>query len=186
MDPDNNIEFAVSLSPDRDHFLRRTCPSCGRDFKTEINQADLQWELASHCKRLGVDSADSGGNEPDGINCPYCSYTSPSAETHTEQTMEYLKRLVHREYVAPLLNRFFGGLEDTIGRSGGSSGGSLSISVEFHHSRSLLPPRPMHGPEPADLKTLEFLCCGKSIKVAESFTSIEQCCYCGTTVQIEC
>ena len=47
MEDPNDQQFAVSLKTDRDGFLRRCCPECGRDFKREINAADLQWELAA-------------------------------------------------------------------------------------------------------------------------------------------
>jgi DNA-directed RNA polymerase subunit RPC12/RpoP len=179
----HEIQFAVSLKPDRDEFLRRTCPACGRDFKTQIDPADLQWELDSQCRRMGVELGDSdaGDHTATRLRCPYCGHEDAGAEMHTENTIEYLKRLVHRELVVPQLNKFFSGLEDSFG-GGGHSGGFLSISFEFKHSRLMLPPRPIHGPEPADFKIIDFLCCGKRIKVSEEWSDVAVCTYCGTRV----
>jgi hypothetical protein len=44
---ENTIQFNLLISPDRDGFLRRTCASCGRNFKTEIDPADFAWALSS-------------------------------------------------------------------------------------------------------------------------------------------
>jgi hypothetical protein len=62
----------------------------------------------------------------------------------------------------------------------GHSGGMFSISLEFKAGRIPLPPRPIHGPEPPDLTVIDFLCCGRKIKVADTWAGIEACVYCGT------
>ena len=58
MDSDSSTElevkFALSISADRNNFLRRSCDSCGRYFKTEIDSADLQWALSEQVRRLGA------------------------------------------------------------------------------------------------------------------------------------
>jgi DNA-directed RNA polymerase subunit RPC12/RpoP len=100
--PCDTLTFAVSLSPDRDHFLRRACPSCGREFKTEADPAELQWALAAQCKRMGVEIGEQGGDERNApIRCPFCGHEAGGAEMHTEETVDYLKRLIYREYVLP-------------------------------------------------------------------------------------
>lgn len=177
-----HVQFSASLSTDRDGFFRRACPSCGREFKTQVDPSDLQWALAAQCRRMGLEvGGTSDDDEPPPLRCPFCGDAAGGSEMHTEATVEYLKRLVYREYVAPQLNRFFSGLEDSFGR-GRSSGGFLSISLEFHHSRSLLPVRPIHGPEAPDLKIVEFLCCGKRIKVSDRWVDIRTCTFCSTDV----
>lgn len=183
-DPDNHVQFAVSLRPDRDGFLRRSCPACGRDFKTEINTADLQWELAAQCRRMGVDVGEEPNeSEPAQLRCPYCAHVAAPSEMHTEETIAYLKRLVHREVVIPRLNRFTSDLEGMF-PGGRHSGGLVSISLEFNRSRIALPPRPIHGPEPPDLKVIDFLCCRKKIKVSDAWAGIDACVYCGTTIAV--
>lgn len=100
---------------------------------------------------------------------------------HTEETVAYLKRVVCRELVAPQVNKLLSDLDKSYG-SGGDTGGLFSVSVEFEHSRSMLPTRPIHGPEPADYKIVTFLCCGKKIKVSEGWTDIHMCSFCGAEV----
>jgi hypothetical protein len=86
-DPNNQQQFAVSLSSDRDGFLRRCCPKCGRDFKTEINAADLQWELEAQCRRMAVEVGEESSTEPAQLRCPYCAHVAPPSEMHTEETV---------------------------------------------------------------------------------------------------
>jgi hypothetical protein len=100
---------------------------------------------------------------------------------HTEETVEYFKRIIFREHVFPRLQEMFSGLDNLSGRQGGS-GGLFSLSIEVHVSRSLRPSRPIHGPETADMKIVSFLCCGKKMKVSEGWNSLEGCPFCGAGV----
>jgi hypothetical protein len=179
----DDVRLAVSIKADRDHFLRRACPSCGRQFKTEIDQVDLQWALEAQCRRVGLDVGedDDGRDSGERLRCPFCGHEDAGAEMHTQETVEYLKRLVHRELVLPMLHKTFSGLEDAFGGSS-QSRGLFSISVEFKHTRSPLPPRPLHGPDSADFKIVEFLCCGKRIKVPDNFNDVRNCTFCGADV----
>ena len=91
-DQDNQVQFAVSLRTDRDGFLRRSCPTCGRDFKTEINTAHLQWELAVQCRRMGVDVGEElNESEPVQLRCPYCAHVAAPSEMHTEEGRRILE-----------------------------------------------------------------------------------------------
>src|SRR5260370_38250635 len=78
MEPGNAGEhlLAVSVSTDRDRFMRRTCSSCGRDFKTEIDPSDLQWAFSSYCQRVGCEVGEHHGDprSPTLIRCPYCGH----------------------------------------------------------------------------------------------------------------
>jgi hypothetical protein len=89
--PNNQQQFAVSLKTDRDGFLRRCCPKCGRDFKAEINAADLQWELEVQCRRMGIEVGEESSTEPAQLRCPYRAHVAPPSEMHTEETVDYLK-----------------------------------------------------------------------------------------------
>jgi hypothetical protein len=181
--PNDQIQFAVSISTDRDGFMRYTCPSCGLDFKTQIDPADLQWLLTSYCRRAGLEigARGSDSSSPHCFWCPYCGDRAESRQMLTEETVTYLKRIVHREYVLPQLSRMFAGLADSFGGQK-QSGGLLSLSIELKHSRSVLPVRPMHGPEPADLKIVTLLCCNKKIKISEYWSDAPFCSFCGTRV----
>lgn len=180
---DERVHFAVSVSRDRDQFFRLTCPSCGRDFKILIDPNDLQWALSSYCQRMGyyVGSDNRDQAQPSRIHCPYCAYIDHGIQMHCEGTVTYLKRIICRELAIPLLNKWASGLEGSIG-SESPSDGLFSISVEFEHSRSLLPVRPIHGPEPPDFKIVSFLCCGKKIKISDGWTNVRVCSFCGTEV----
>jgi hypothetical protein len=185
---DSNIQFNVSISTDRDDFLRRTCPSCGRDFKTAIDPADLAWALSAQMQRMGLEIGPVGADEEEEptqqqLLCPYCHHSADGSEMHTEETIEYLKRFAYRDYALPMINKSFSDLEDSIG-SRGSSGGFISISVSFKHEPIPISPRPIHGPEPADMKIIDFLCCGKQMKVADSWMEVSECIYCRTQVTL--
>ncbi len=185
----DNVQFNLSVSTDRDHFFRRTCPSCGRDFKTETDPADLAWALSSQINRvsleIGVEPAEiAKQGTQDHLRCPYCQHVTEASEMHTEETTEYLKRFAYRDYALPLIDRMFSDLEDSLGSGSRGGGGLFSISVNFKHERSLLPPRPIHGPEPADMKIIDFLCCGKKIKVADKWLDVGVCTFCGTQVNL--
>lgn len=182
---DSTVRFEVSIATDRDHFLRRACPSCGRDFKTIIDQADLSWLLSEQIKRVGSEigavPTDEEGQTETELHCPYCHHVAKSSEIHTEETIDYMKRFLYREYVVPMLNRTFSDLEDSIGRD--HQGGGF-ISISFKHEPITLPPRPIHGPEPADMKIVHFLCCDKQMKVYDSWDDLTACLYCNTPVAV--
>jgi len=184
---DSKIQFNVSISTDRDKFLRRTCPSCGRDFKTAIDPADLAWALSTQIRRMGLEIGAVPDDEIEApqhqLLCPYCQHSSKASEMHTKETIEYLKRFVYRDYVVPMINKTFSDLEDSIG-GGSRGGGFISVSVSFKHEPIPIPPRPIHGPEPADMQIVDFLCCGKQIKIADSWADVTECIYCRTRVAL--
>ena len=185
---ESTIQFDLSVSPDRDGFLRRNCSSCGRDFKTEIDPADFAWALSAQIRRvsleIGVEPAEIAEDvDQASVTCPYCLYSAESSEMHTEETIEYLKRFAYRDYALPMLNRMFSDFADSL-TGGSGSGGFISISISVDHNKLPLPPRPLHGPEPGDMKIVEFLCCGKKAKVAETWTEVSVCMFCGTDVAL--
>ena len=49
---DDVVRFHLTFSLDRGRFFRRTCPSCGRDFKTQADEADLATLLQPAFQRL--------------------------------------------------------------------------------------------------------------------------------------
>ena len=180
---DDLLHIATGISTDQAKFLRRTCPSCGRDFKTDINQAQLQWAIAPAVQRIGPEiglSLETNGESQDDnseyLYCPYCEVRSAIAETFTEETVRYLRNILWREYVLPQINRVFSPLSDM----GRSSGGLFSVTFEYN--RGILPPRPLHGPELPDMKVIDFLCCGRKAKIAEHYDALAHCIYCGGRV----
>ena len=191
MDPDSStqseVKFAFSISTDRDNFLRLSCDSCGRDFKTEVHPADLESVLSEQVRRvggpIGAEPGDAGDKTAAILRCPYCAHEASLGEMHTEETACYFRRFVYRDCILPLLNKTFAGLEDG-GRGPAQTAGMFSVSVRFEHHRVLAPVRPIHGPEPADMKIVEFLCCGERIKLSEHWNYVRACPFCGTEVAI--
>lgn len=181
--PADQIQLSISISTDRDGFMRRTCSACGRDFKTEIDPADLQSLLSSYCQKQGLDTgvAREDNTHVSMLWCPYCSHHDQAQHMMTKEIMDYLKRIAYREYVLPMMNQMFSRLQDSFGGSK-RSGGFISFSVEFKHTRTIAPVRPIHGPEPADFKIVTFLCCNKKIKLSEYWMDVSLCSFCGTQV----
>jgi len=177
----NNVHLSLSLSMDKDRFLRRTCPSCGQDFKTETNEADIKWMLAPQIRRMGLEI---GGDETqnnrheDNLHCPYCEHQTEASNTFTEETINYIHRHIMREIILPMTNKAFSGFNDLNKNTGGF------ISISFEYSKGNLPPRPIHGPEPCDMIEVDFLCCGRKAKVLESWISLSTCIFCGKRVEL--
>jgi len=151
------------------------------DFKTEIDESDIAWAVAPQIQRMGLeigsDQDSKGEPQHDQIlHCPYCDHSAEASEMLTGETVRYLHRFMEREVIFPMMNNMFSGLDN----EGGQSGGFISVRIEHH--RSFYPPRPIHGPEPPDMKIIEFLCCGKKAKIAEGWDLISQCIYCGISV----
>lgn len=184
------IRFSLSISLDRDSFFRRACPSCGLEFKTESTPADFAWALELQLRRVSDDvgvAPTSVAEEPakETLCCPYCRHMAESSEMHTEETVSFLRRTALREYALPKLNKMLAGLADSFGGGGRRGGGGLiSVSISFKHEPAPLPPRPIYGPDAADMMIVRFLCCGRSIKVAEGWTDVDSCTYCGTKVSL--
>ena len=180
-EPRDAIQFSCSISTDRDRYLRRTCPACGRDFKTQVSEKDLAWAVAPQIRRIGREiGAKSGeGETADGeehLYCPYCDHHAAASEMLTRETLNYIRRQLMREMILPMFNNLFSGL----GESGNQSGGLISIKITA--SPSFHPPRPIHGPEAPDMKIVEFLCCGKKAKVGEGWYGVRVCVFCGTPI----
>jgi uncharacterized C2H2 Zn-finger protein len=184
---DNLVSLSISISADRDLFTRHTCPKCGLDFKVSQSENDITWLLHEQIKRQGEDLGISPKEESEAdvevtFCCPYCESIFEKKESFTEEMIDYAKRIAYREIILPMIDKMFGGLEDSIGRNNRSSGGFLSISVSFQHNRQAKPPRPFHGPEPDDMKIINFLCCNQKTKILENWNSTRFCVFCQTEI----
>lgn len=101
-DSANEVKFNVPVVTDRDGFFRRACDSCGREFKTEAEPEDLQWALAAQCRRVGLEAGPRSetGGVIETLRCPFCDCEAPARDMHTDDTVEYLRRLVYRDLVS--------------------------------------------------------------------------------------
>src|SRR5258705_1045244 len=179
---ESTIQFDWPVSQGRDGFLRRNCSSCGRDFKTEIDPADFAWALSAQIRRvsleIGVEPAEIAEDvDQASVTCPYCRYSAESSEMHTEETIEYLKRFAYRDYALPMLNRMFSDFADSL-TGGSGSGGFISISISVDHNKLPLPPRPLHEPEPGDMKIGGILCFWGTGKVVATLIDRNVCMVC--------
>lgn len=188
MTDENVIHFSFSFSLDKDEFFRRTCPNCGRDFKTKVDAADMTSILQPAFRRMeseidGISlSKPHEEQEPQYLNCPYCKYRAETGEMLTEEFQEYLRRSIMREYVLPSIHTLFADFSDGMKRSSHAIG-HFGIKVDFDFD-STLPPRPISGPEAPDMMRVDLLCCGESVKVRDGFFDIDKCPYCGEDIML--
>lgn len=181
---DSDQHYHAAVQTDREGFVRLTCSYCGLDFKVEPDVAKLQHVLDTQIRRVKPEASEAlvESDESSRLTCPYCSHQDEITEMHTEETMTYFRQIVQREVVAPMLNDFV----EEIGRiwESGNRGSSGVISFEANTSRQKLPQRPLHGPEPPDMKVVEFLCCDKRAKIYDHWYAVDRCPFCETNVRL--
>lgn len=188
MTDNQQVRFSITFPLDKDEFLRRTCPSCGRAFKTKADPSDFTSILQPAFKQIENEiggialSTEQEKKEPQYLSCPYCKYHAESGEILTEEFQTYLERFVIREYVLPKINNIFADFADNL-KSTSRSSSFLKIEVKNNYE-NVLPPRPISGPEPPDMTKVEMLCCGQEIKVYDSWFDLEECPFCGSKVRI--
>lgn len=186
MSDDNTLHFSFTFSLDRDEFFRRTCPNCGRDFKTKVDPSDLTSMLQPTFRRIedeigGISLSTSEGEQnPQYLSCPYCYHRTETGNMLTTEFQEYMKRFIMREYVLPQINNMFSAFSDSIKQSSRSMG-SFGIKISFDYD-STLSPRPISGPDVPDMMRIDLLCCGKSVKVRDGYFAVNKCPYCGEDV----
>lgn len=177
------LHYILKLSADRDKFFRRTCPSCGRDYKTEAKGASHDSPLSTRLRRFeprrNRSVQDEDHNEY--LYCPYCRCRSSASETHTEETVALMRIHAQREVSLPRLNDLFSTTAEMFSRLN-RPGSAIKIKSDF--SRLTMPPQPVHGPEPPDMKIVHLQCCSKRVKVAEYWHDLRVCPYCGTSVTL--
>jgi DNA-directed RNA polymerase subunit RPC12/RpoP len=185
------IHFQLSFALDRDRFFRRTCPSCGRDFKTKADEADLAASIEPSFRQRGLEIGAFpaiGGQDKQRqhLTCPYCEYYMEIANSLTEAFGSYIRLYIMREYVLPKVNAMFSDIADIFGnQKTEGSGGMFGLEIKVSHDESSLPPRPISGPEPPDMTKVLMLCCGKAIKILDGWYDLGICPYCGTRVTIQ-
>lgn len=184
----DSARFAITFALDKDEFLRRTCPNCGRDFKTQANPNDLASILQPAFRRIENEIGDisistaENNTSPQYLLCPYCNHHAESGDMLTHEFLVYLKRFIIREYVLPKFSNMFSNVaEDLKSTSRSNSFIKLEITTDFERT---LPTRPISGPETPDMTKIEMLCCGRTIKVYDGWFDIERCPYCETEVRI--
>lgn len=188
MTDDDSARFSITFALDKDEFLRRTCPSCGRDFKTQADPADLSSILQPAFRRIETEIGEislataEGESNPLYLSCPYCNHRAESGDMLTERFQIYLKRFIIREYVLPKVNSMFSDFAEGL-KSTSKSNSFIKIELKADFDKTL-PPRPISGPESPDMTKVEMLCCGRMIKVYDGWFGLEKCPFCETEVRI--
>ncbi len=188
MADEDSVRFAITFALDKDEFLRRTCPNCGRNFKTQANPSELASILQPAFRRIeneigdiSISSAENGSS-PQYLFCPYCNHRAESGDMLTHEFLVYLKRFIIREYVLPKINNMFSDFADGFkSNSGSNSFIKIEIKADFENT---LPVRPISGPEPPDMTKVEMLCCGRMIKIYDGWFDLVRCPFCETEVRI--
>src|SRR2546426_3090843 len=135
----DEISISLQLPLDKNGFLRRECPHCGRQFK--------QWQ-GKH---------DETQESPEAYYCPYCSASAEADNWYTAQQREYIQQQAMAEVVGPSLYRLQEQLEQA------SQCGLFHIEMT-----SPVPVEPEPLVEFNDMIRLEFPChLGEPIKVDE-------------------
>ena len=188
MPDDESLRFSITFALDKDDFLRRTCPSCGRDFKTHADPSDLSSILQPAFRRIETEigeislSTAEGESSPQYLSCPYCNNRAESGDMLTNEFQAYLKRFIIREYVLPKINSMLSDFAEGLGSTSRSNSFfRIEMKADFENT---LPPRPISGPEPPDMTKVEMLCCGRMIKIYDGWFDLEKCPFCETETRI--
>lgn len=149
----SEIELSISLPLDSEGFLRRACPSCGREFK---------WKASS-------EDDETTPSPKGGYSCPYCGQQASPDVWWTAAQIEVATAHAYREVVSPELHK----LADSMGQS---SGGLLNFEVEVTE-----PQNSPDLEEPDDMRRVNFDCHREPVKVSEEWQEAVHCPICGKT-----
>jgi len=183
--------YSFTYALDRDGFFRRACPSCGREYKVRAAPEDLAYSLQLAFREVGPEIGENAVDEPEKtrsekrVYCPYCGHCAQSSRALPERLWLYLRRWAMREVILPQLRQMASDLERSFRSYGTHSREMVSIGVTFKANDFSLPPRPIAGPEPPDMKRVRLLCCHGDIKVLDGWQDIVICPLCGTEAVLQ-
>jgi hypothetical protein len=152
----DEIRLELDLPTDSDGFLRRHCPSCGRQFK---------WFSGATAERP-EDAVD-----PDEYSCPYCGTTGD--DWLTDEQLEYAQRSTS--------SMFSKVVEDEISSWPKIDTDLVKVSVEY--SGDSTPPTSLD--EPNDMIIVASPCHPwEPIKVSEAWDGPVNCLVCGSPFEL--
>jgi uncharacterized Zn-finger protein len=153
----DEISISLRLPLDKDGFLRRECPHCGRQFK--------QWQ----------GTRDEMQESPESYYCPYCYASAEADHWSTAQQLEYIQQQAMAEIVGPDLYRLQEQLEQA------SQSGLFRIEM---NAPLVVEPDPLV--ESNDMMRLAFPChVEEPIKVDEQWNQEVTCMMCGIRYPID-
>lgn len=152
---DHEVMLEMSLPVDADGFLRRECPTCEREFEWLPSSAEDEVDV--------VVPGDAG------YFCPYCGVQAPAGSWLTQAQAELAQNIAQRQVLGPMVQDF-GKDMDRIGRS---SGGLISVSMEYHEPAEL-------DPLTDDMRRVDFTCHpGEPVKILDDWQKPVRCLVCG-------
>ncbi len=136
----SDITIRIPFPFDDDGFIARTCPSCARTFKMQLNEQEVERiskaRLNSfnvlNSNRLYAFEEDSGAD----YSCPYCGFTAPVHRWWTHDQRSYIQ--VHASMVIRdiLLRDLARGDLSGAGHSAGTYSTRLNIQAKREMSLS--------------------------------------------------
>jgi len=174
----SEIELSISFPLDNDKFFRRQCSLCRRDFKVLLEEYEIEDITKKGIESFMLERKEEDGNDleedqPKEYYCPYCGQSSPHDKWWTDEQSAYLgvyienvmKNLINENLIRPLKRNF-----------GRPSSGPISIRFE---GKELKQEEPWISPEENDMEGFDLPCCGRELKIRESWKDKVYCYFCG-------
>lgn len=180
-------KYSLTFSLDKGHFFRRSCSSCGLPFKTKAGLADIATAIQPAFREVGREFGEDleihlTSDEDVGesrLYCPYCGHSDETSNLLSDELSRYLERYIMREYILPKINGMLSEFSNALPKQPHRSKSLFSIEIIADFHRTVLPPRPLNGPELPDMVAVHFLCCDKYGKILENWIPIIYCPFCG-------
>lgn len=150
----DEISLGLSLPLDSDGFLRRQCPTCGREFKV-----------------VPAREGEEPVPVPDGgYFCPYCGVQAPPEDWWTNAQRELVRQTALSKVVGPMLDDFADDMERL-----NRPGSFIRVKVD---KPDISPPERLS--ETDDMVLVEFPChSSEPVKVLEEWAHSLCCPACG-------
>lgn len=183
---DDRAHLRVSASVEPGGYFRRECPNCSLEYKTKEPEIERQDSLAEWMRLTiaehGIQGVELEQRQPRPLCCPHCGVCSPSPDTLPRTLQDYLRRIVIREIVEPMIQRTIGRSLESLGRVGSRSRGfGVSITVDRSQWRTQ---RPIQSPEPNDGWRIRCIACGGQFKLVQRPWNRVHCPYCASELQV--
>lgn len=156
MSSDDQVELGMSLPLDLDGFLRRECPTCGREFKAFVDPDE-------------DDDAEPDSDE--GYFCPYCGVQAPGDAWWTKAQLELAESIIVAQVVGPAVKD----LDESFKNLTRRSQGMVRTSVKYDEPEEADPLT-----EEDDMRRVDFGCHPtQPLKVLDDWRKPARCYICG-------
>ncbi len=169
-----NLSLSIAVPLDAHTCVRSECPNCGLEFKRDMEEHAIHdvlgWAVGRILQSEGI------GDGPDEVptrtnRCPYCAHEAKSQDFLHPEHVTYIKRLVFRDYVEPMVSKMF---ESTLG----SFRNNKYIKVTTSSGPKRI--RPILGPEGSGMVRVRCLACSTLFKLSPAWRGSVHCVNCGS------